>query len=47
VFIFEPLESFDFYVESDVDLLRVRRGGFDVKSNKYAPDVAAAPTVVG
>ena len=45
VFIFEPLESFDVNVESDVDLLRVRRVGFRVKSNKYRPDAAPAPTV--
>ena len=35
LFIFEPLESFDVYVESDVDVLNIRRFGFGVKRNKY------------
>ncbi len=45
VFIFEPLESFDVNVESDVDVPRVRRKGFAVKSNKCGTDAAPAPTV--
>ena len=35
LFIFEPLESFDSCVESDVDVLNIRRFGFGVKRNKY------------
>jgi predicted NBD/HSP70 family sugar kinase len=46
VFIFEPLESFDCYVESDVDGARVRCARFEVKSNKYRADAAASRTVI-
>lgn len=45
VFIFEPLESFDFSVESDVDVARVRRDVFEVKRNKYRFGNGSGPTV--
>src|SRR6478672_1387886 len=35
LFIFEPLESFDFYVESSVDALNIRRPWFVVKRNIF------------
>ncbi|HET8780457.1 MAG TPA: hypothetical protein VFM66_10310, partial [Agromyces sp.] len=35
LFIFEPLESFDHDVESDLDVLNIRPFGFGVKCNKY------------
>ena len=47
MFILEPLESFDIYVESDVDVPRVDPTGFGVKGNKYRTDAATGPTVRG
>jgi len=38
LFIFEPLESFDSYVESDMDVPRICRRVFVVKHNKYIED---------
>jgi hypothetical protein len=34
LFIFEPLESFDTHVESDLDVLNIRRFRYGVKRNK-------------
>ncbi|WP_430645342.1 hypothetical protein [Agromyces sp. GXS1127] len=34
LFIFEPLEIFDFNVESDVDVSNIRAGRYAVKRNK-------------
>ncbi|MUN07833.1 hypothetical protein GLX25_12000 [Agromyces luteolus] len=35
LFIIEPLENFDHNVESDLDVMRIRRDRYAVKRNKY------------